>query len=221
MNNDNVNICPSVNISNVNVTNSCLSKNIISNDEHKSILNTNNENNIGIKCLSTNTDSLNNKMELLENFVFKENIDVVALQEIHNKNETQDIKDSKNFILPGYQTFQNNTGRGVCLFVKQNHYVEPIPEFEHLFSPSIFCRISNPDGQHFVFGVIYRSPNCTTNETNDLNNQIKFVANKTLSSNEKLILVGDFNYKEIDWENEICHTALSHQGEKHIAEKFF
>ena len=41
-----------------------------------------------------------------------------------------------------------------------------------------------------------------------------------LSSNEKLVLVGDFNYKEIDWENELCHTALDFNGDQHMAEKF-
>ena len=76
--------------------------------------------NIGLKCMSTNTDTLNNKLELLETFIFQEKIDVIAVQEIHNKNDNQELKDCTKFILPGFHCLKNNTGRGVCLFIKEN-----------------------------------------------------------------------------------------------------
>ena len=65
-------------------------------------------------------------------------------------------------------------------------------------------------------GVVYRSPNSSNEENMKLLNQISYVSEKVLQSKSKLLLVGDFNYKEIDWPNEYCPGATEKNSVKFL-----
>ena len=86
-----------------------------------------------------------------------------------------------------------------------------LDEFECVFKPSVFIKIiSTANKTCFTLGAIYRSPNCSSEESNDLNLQINKVAKQLFNSGEDFIIVGDFNYPEINWSNETCSEAASH-----------
>ena len=161
------------------------------------------EKQLGLKILYTNTDYLPNKLEEIETFVHQNNIDIVALVETLDKRIPVIEQTNINFILPGFTTFQKNQGRGLCLFVKENLSVNRLEDLENLFDKSIFCKISN-EHDHFILGIQYRSPSSIEADNKNLIEQTNFVANKCLSSNEKLILVGDYNFKKINWSEENC-----------------
>ena len=166
--------------------------------------------------MCTNTDTLNNKLELLQELLFSESIDVVAISETHYKNANEEEKTTTKFVIPGYQCLQNDSGRGVCLFIKNCYKISTNPEYESIFNPSIFCKITTESNENFTIGVIYRSPNLSRQEALSINNLIDTVSNDFKNSNDKLVIVGDLNYKQIDWNNESCDTS-----DEHIASKFF
>ena len=172
---------------------------------------------LGLKCLYTNTDFLKNKLDLIEIYAHANNIDIIAITEINDKFATKEEVNDTNFFLPGYTSFQNNSGRGVLLLIREGIKASRINEYE-TFSPSIFCRISTTQNDHFVFGLIYRSPNKDTNlaTTEEVANQINKVAEKLIGSNEKLIIVGDFNYPEINWKEEVCKGSENHYANKFL-----
>ena len=170
----------------------------------------------GLRCFYTNSDFLQNKLELLEEFVLKNKIDIIAVTETLDKFVPVNDQQNLHFILPGFTSFQKNSGRGVCLFVREGLTVTRLEDCESLFDPSIFCKISPNKEEHFVMGVVYRSPNSSNEENMKLLNQISYVSEKVLQSKSKLLLVGDFNYKEIDWPNEYCPGATEKNSVKFL-----
>ena len=79
-----------------------------------------------------------------------------------------------------------------------------------MFQPSLFIEIKTKD-KAINLGIIYRSPNSTDEEDDKVRAQLK-CASQGLSN---LIVAGDFNHPEIDWEN--SHTTVR---ESHKASKF-
>ena len=104
----------------------------------------------GIRCLYTNTDCLQNKLELLELFVHDNNIDVIAITETLVKFVPAEDQLNTNFILPGYTNLNKNSGRGVCLFVKNNLNVTRMEDCEALFDTSVCCKISLNKDESFM-----------------------------------------------------------------------
>ena len=151
----------------------------------------------------TNTDQLQNKLSELENFCEEHKIDLVAITETLPKTNSHD-NESIKFILDGYIPLQNNFGRGVCIFYKDSLTVTEIPHDMNSFPCSIFCDIKTNTNEKFTLGLIYRSPNSSTQENIKLINHLNSFLPKLKTNNTKLLLLGDLNLREIDWDHEIC-----------------
>ena len=166
----------------------------------------------GVNCLYTNTDILHNKLEELETYIDKNNIDLIAITETLPKHADESY--TPIFVLNGYKCFLNNEGRGVAIFVKENIECSRLENYEKLFSPSVFLKLKLPNMNHCIFGNIYRSPNATDKENDKLNEQITKIADEHLR--EKLVLVGDFNFPDIDWAGDTCHKGDNHKASKFL-----
>ena len=159
----------------------------------------------GVRCLSTNTDCLPNKIDEIEHFLKTENIDIAAINETIPKNITINELKKLKFEIPGYTLINKPEGRGICVYINENfEIIERFSEYEQLFSPCIFCKVKTTTNSTFILGVIYRSPNSTTQENKNILNLIETVSNKLINSGDKLLLVGDLNCPDIDWLNETC-----------------
>ena len=91
-------------------------------------------------------------------------------------------------------------GRGKCcvLYIKECfkfRCLEEISEGAFTELDSIWCTLSLEGQDSLVIGVCYRSPN-STDEYNDLLNRQLVMCSKQFSL---LCITGDFNYKEIKW----------------------
>ena len=167
--------------------------------------------NIGdLKIMYANADILTNKMYELEVLLKKEDVDVALICETMPKNAKFYYKDGNNFFIEGYNTIEINEGRGVCIIHKDCIETTEISEITNLYSPSLFLNIKT-NCSSLNLGIIYRSPNAAADEEDVINNQIE-QATKSLKN---LIIVGDFNHPEINWEH--SHTKM---GENHRASKF-
>ena len=195
----------------INVNVDC-NKNNFDTDAH-SYLDQRVEERLGVRCLYTNTDTLNNKLNELENFCSLNKIDLVSVVETLPKNNRDMV--STKFVLEGYSTLQCNVGRGVCIFYKNNLTVTEIVDCNLVPSCSLFCNIKTSENNKFTFVLAYRSPSAEVEENDILIRNLKTVLNKINPTKDKIVLVGDFNLPSIDWTNESCST-----DESHISSKF-
>ena len=64
-----------------------------------------------------------------------------------------------------------------------------------------------------ILGLMYRSPSGSPTETDNLTKQFDAVCQKYVKN--KLIIMGDFNFKEIDWASETCSNMTISSSENH------
>ena len=152
-------------------------------------------------------------MEEVEIFLSKHNIDIFAVTEVNDKFNVNDK--CNTFVIAGYDFIECSDGRGVGMFIKENLIFQRSSEFENIFKPSIFGKLMLPNDIYVTIGVIYRSPNSNEDQNAQFIKQITTISNKFQNTKEKLVLMGDFNFREIDWESETCN-----KNDSHIANKF-
>ena len=170
---------------------------------------------MGLSCLYTNTDCLFNKTNELEPFLNINNIDIAAITETLPKNCTSNDFKNIHINFDGYTCLSNNVGRGVCLYIKDDYeIIERFTDVENIFSPSIYCKIKSKSNELFIIGVVYRSPNSSSLENDQLIKQIEKCFKN--HSGERVVLVGDFNYPEINWSNESCNKPEGHPSSRFL-----
>ena len=108
----------------------------LSTKESTEIPNINEHNNF--KCIYTNVDCLTNKIEEIELFLNKYNIDIAAIAGTKPKNSTEIKK--LNLNIKDYNCEEDPTGRGICLYFKEHIDIFRFSDIESLFNPSIFCK---------------------------------------------------------------------------------
>ena len=112
------------------------------------------------------------------------------------------------FKITNYEIFTNlelcNNVRGIAIYVKIGLQIIDI-KFDNSFKEFIHCRIRQENGESINLVAVYWSPNSTEKNNIALTNLIT-----TLVTNydENLILLGDFNLRNINW------SALSCPGNK-------
>ena len=102
----------------------------------------------------------------------------------------------------GYQMFRRarkmmeERGGGVVLYVKDHLSVTREEKGKDDECESIWLRILDLDRKELYIGVCYRSPSVTSEEVECLLRNIHKYAKI------KILIMGNFNYREINWENE-------------------
>ena len=119
-------------------------------------------------------------------------------------NSRQEDNPVFNFEIPGYKCYYNNEGRGVCLYARNDLVITRYPELEKLFTPSIICEVKTQSNETFTLCLIYRSPNSTNDENANFLLQFNLVCKKFSSMSNQLLIMGDFNFPQIDWGQEIA-----------------
>ena len=100
-----------------------------------------------------------------------------------------------------------NVKRGAALYINNKLNPQEVSNLnDHTFEESTWCSIERGD-QKLLLGTVYRSPN-STDENNEL--LLNLLEQKEISENSynKVCIMGDFNYPNIDWSN----RALSESG---------
>ena len=98
---------------------------------------------------------------------------------------------------------------GVLLLIKNSiNYVQNVPDNSIDYTNLVWIEVVNNDEKKTVIGIVYRSPNSTENNNEKLYKCIQEL------SNRNLVIMGDFNYPNIDWNNlQTTHDGLDVLGD--------
>lgn len=171
------------------------------------------------KCLYANADSLLNKKKELEVEIhsWEEKPWVIAITEVLPKNYSYPITMAELSIC-GYELFTNtdsdSDGRGINIYIKEGIRValSDYPE-TNLFKEAVWLEIPLNNHDNLLLGCIYRSPNSTPENNDKLNHLIGSLDTNRFSH---ILILGDFNYKEINWLRNCCDTSEDHPAYKFL-----
>ena len=104
--------------------------------------------------------------------------------------------------IPGYQITRldrrNKAHGGIILYTRDGIEVQLREDPELLeYEEALWCDISCQGTElDLLLGVVYRSQNNTNEQNDSLNHVLKHLGNYR----KDIMVIGDFNYREIKWE---------------------
>ena len=159
-----------------------------------------------INILFTNADNLNQgKMSELQQRIVTERPMIVAISEVKPKNYSKS-RTLQDYDIPGYTlhpvNLENEIGRGIAVFTHESINKSVIQiQLQSTFVEACLLEIRLRGGDILLFGCVYRSPTASSNSeqnNENLNKLLKTIATKDYSHR---CIVGDFNYRDINWNN--------------------
>jgi len=112
---------------------------------------------------------------------------------------SEDISDSE-FSIAGFDLFRTDRsnghrGGGVLLYVNSNMNAVEV-KLNNKFSDQIWCSVRIRNGDNLHIGVCYRSPNA---DMSGKDNDILLCDMLAELHSKPLVLMGDFNFPDVDW----------------------
>ncbi|XP_069103752.1 uncharacterized protein [Argopecten irradians] len=155
-----------------------------------------------LTCFYTNADQLKNKLSELAIRVNEIKPEIIGITEVKPKTRSLNMK-PQEFSIEGNTDYcmfdkniDNNMGRGMILYV--NKLLQPKEvRLETNFQENIFIEVPLNVHEKLLIGLIYRSDSGSEENNNSLRNLINEATSKNYS---KMIIMGDFNYPDINWE---------------------
>lgn len=167
---------------------------------------------VRLKCLYTNANSIVGKMA-----EFRQRMDGIDVAGITESWANEYINDAELHV-DGFNMFRTDRvgakGGGLLLYVSDrleatyNHRMN-----QSNFNEAIWCNITLAGGR-LLLGLCYRSPSSSTDNNECLLKMLDQAISKTGAA--RVLILGDFNYPEIDYENGIVLA-----GEGADSSKFF
>ena len=162
----------------------------------------------------TNADCFTNKRDdlliLLNCLVFKPSI--IVITEVNSKINNNMLE--SEFSIPGYNIFSANVGvsdfRGIIIYVNSSLSACQL-QLQFVFKECLLLQIKDSGKSVLTVGAFYSGPNSKIDNNNLLMDLLASLINH---NSGRLLLVGDFNIKSIDWS--ICRVV----GIKSIAINF-
>ena len=169
-----------------------------------------------IKLIHLNADSIVNKTDLLRARVSELKPDIIAITESWTHSEITDgILKIEGYDLIGRRDRTDTLkgrGGGILLYSSLSSvFVNSVHKSEQILHAIIPSK--NKSSEDIQIHIFYRSPNATEEMTDEV---IKYIDNIPTNS----VLVGDFNYPDIDWSTLSCVNAASEVFINSVSEKF-
>ena len=176
-------------------------------------------NNRKLQATYTNADQFLNKRDELVESITGNEPDIIMITEVIPKAQLNPIE-APLLEIGGYATHINcdpseaNLGasgiRGVAIYTKEDLCVNVV-DFTTDFKDHIWAEIHLSDHDSLIIGCIYRSPTKEKDATLNSTMQVCELLSKAVErKNTYLLICGDFNYREIDWENESSDEKNEH-----------
>jgi hypothetical protein len=166
-----------------------------------------------LSCFYTNADQLPTKMTELKSRLetMQRRPDIIAITEVMPKNARHPYT-PQEFQINGYTVHANNLqdrgNRGILIYISTCIDAATV-EIQGEFKESLWLKLQPGQNKKdwLLLGCVYRSPQSTEENNNELNNMI---SNLTTNQPFKDVLIlGDFNYRNIRWQNETSNEDKS------------
>jgi hypothetical protein len=134
---------------------------------------------------------------------------IIAITEVKPKYTRFPIQESE-IQLDGFECIPGieGEGRGVALYIKKSIQATKNETMTSLVGmDTSWCDIKLDNNDNLLIGCIYNSPNATPAHKELIN---KAVLEASRSKASHVLLIGDFNYPEIDWKQHSCSAAETH-----------
>lgn len=165
-----------------------------------------------VRCMYTNVDTINTKKDELAVHIAQMNPDIVGLTEINPKNATWELQ-LQDVQINGYDAYVNFSGRGSVLYVKSSFNSYEV-NMKKSSEASVWCTVKLKGKDKLLVGLVYRSPNSTDLQDEQLRGMIKEAVQK---GHSHIMIMGDFNYPEIDWKSETSSATNGHSSHDFLA----
>jgi Reverse transcriptase (RNA-dependent DNA polymerase)/Endonuclease-reverse transcriptase len=149
-----------------------------------------------LNCFYTNARSIINKRHELELYVLGEQPDIIGVTEtwaLENIENSELNLDGYTMLRKDRMVGDKSRGGGVLLYIKNSWNANARDDLTDAnFPESVWCDLKIGEDKTLV-GICYRPPG---------NNKIQdeaLIKMMGKASEEKLLLMGDFNYPELDW----------------------
>ena len=172
-----------------------------------------------LKCVFLNADTLSNKLSELQFLIDNETPQIIGINEVLPKNFTRQIFPEEfsitNYEMIAHPNVEKNSGRRTIMYIHKNiNYKQiEIKINDEQFQEAIFTEIKLKGNDKLLCACMYRR-----GESSEENNELLFNTMQKIADPKysHLILMGDFNLKEIDW-TECFYTG---NNTEHVAFKF-
>lgn len=154
-----------------------------------------------LNCLYANVQSLLNKKSEIELAVAQTYYDLLFFTEVWIPEEAV----STDYYLEGYQTpvICAKARGGTCIYIKTGlSYSEVHPP--NPVNESSWITVMTGNNRKRLYACIYRSPNSNSENNYNLLENLAW-ANRSFN---EVVVVGDFNFPEINWNNSTCGDML-------------
>ena len=143
---------------------------------------------------------MSNKKDEILSIIQDDDPDIFCLTEILCKRDPTITRAELN--IDSYDCFYDEESykgkRGVVTYVKSDLNAKLFTELDTVgFNESIWCSFSAPSKENILVGTIYHSPSSTSINTDKL---IKILNDPVIATFDKVYLMGDYNYPNIDWD---------------------
>ena len=165
-----------------------------------------------IKFLYTNADQLQNKLHALEIAAKCHQAEVICVTEVKPKVRPKVPLCITDITLPGYSAVGNlsEDGRGIVVYLAHTLHTTVFNPGV-IFRDSVWVDILSPCGKILRVGCLYRSDSNDDEANEQLLKQVRWVIENSPPSCE-VIIVGDFNSREINWKNQTCDESATHHS---------
>ena len=161
-----------------------------------------------LRCLYTNADTLANKLTELKTVIDMEKPHLVAVTEVVPKHSKLSTNGSE-LQIEGYTAWHNldeikgtesPKARGIVIYTQHGLDVHVEKVGTETMQEALFISIKlHKSKDSFLVGTMYRSPNSTSDNNDNLLKIIKSLG--PVSKYSHILLLGDYNFKNIDWES--------------------
>ena len=166
-----------------------------------------------LKCLNTNAQSLQFKMDELKQVIKENNVQIITVTESWGQPWKEATLEIDGFTMYRKDRTDGRKGGGCIIYISRELKSFTCKDLDNLQGDdAVWCWVKLTKETKILIGCMYRAPSSPSENNERLMNQI--IRAKEVVGQNRILLMGDFNLKEINWlENDVTGpiTAIPHK----------
>ena len=160
-----------------------------------------------LKCINTNAQSLQYKMDELKQVIKENDVKIVAVTESWGQEWKEVALEMDGFNMYKKHRTDGRRGGGCVLYVSQELKSYACKELENVQGDdAIWCWVKLENKARILVGCMYRSPSSSEDNNNHFMNQI--IKASDVANQNRILIMGDFNINDINWEENEAEGAI-------------